>query len=460
MKRFLHFVQYHNAATIILVLVFGAASTTFAASEDARRVVFESTDEVVAVDNTYLLAQDIDTFPFNVEITAVQQDDTFYYIDYSYVVMDIVDHVWKQVSRLGSIKVSHREIQGRDLGAFVSEQLGQMIDYQRSEFKEIQNQETKKGRSPKVVATKYSGLVGRLLDSKTKEFPGYEPVVKPAPKPPKEKKRTAKSTGINVSPKVAQEVNTIVQSATRSSESAPTISIRGANPARVPTGSSYSDWGVSLKDDKDDEEELRLLLKVEGDKKIDTSTPAIFEVKYIATDSDGNISTAVRIVEVLKDPYATQYEVVEDDTDDVVVASSTEETASSSETTAEATEEEAVEEETEVIVEDEVATTTEESTEEGVEEPETMQEETASSTETTVDEPAEETTEEEAVEEEVATSTETTTEETTTEETEETTTQEEAVEEEVATSTETTTEESTEEDVEEESTIATTTSQE
>jgi len=312
MKRFLHFVQYHNAVTLIVAVLFGAASTTFAASDTARKAVFSAEQEVVAVDNTFLIEQDLETFPFDVKIISVQQDDTFYYVDYSYTIIELIDYTWKDIEKNGSMKISHRQVLGQDLGLFVAGQLGQVIDYARSELKEVQAREQKRGGSPKVVATKYSGLVGRFLDTKTKAFPGYDTVVKYVP-PPKEIQKTASVSGgvshtqsSDSKKKIATEVNTITNGAYTSGPGAPTITLLGKNPARIPLGASYSDWGARVTDDKDEEELVTGWLKIVGDKNLDTNTIGTHEIQFSVTDSDGNNATAVRLVEVY-DPYIKTY---------------------------------------------------------------------------------------------------------------------------------------------------------
>ncbi|MDP3988806.1 MAG: DUF5011 domain-containing protein [bacterium] len=425
MKRFLHFVQYHNVATLIVVVLFGAASTTFAASDTARKGVFSAEQEVVAIDNTFLIAQDLETFPFDVQIISVQQDDTFYYVDYSYTVIELVDYTWKDIEKNGSMKISHRQVLGQDLGLFVAGQLGQIIEHARRELEEVQMREQKRGGSPKVVATKYSGLVGRFLDTKTKAFPGYDPVVKYVP-PQKEIQKTASVSGgvshtqsSDSKKKIATEVNTITNGAYTSGPGAPTITLLGKNPARIPLGASYSDWGARVTDDKDEEELVTGWLTIDTSD-LDTSALGTREIRFSVTDSDGNTATVVRLVEVY-DPYIKTYTA--GNTAPEEEPASTESVGDPAEEETDPITDDSVANPAEEIADETTGTTTPESQEQ-VEETSTTQEDTATSSESVAkEEPitteATATTTESSIDDTVATSTDSGTQEDTTASTEE-----------------------------------------
>ncbi|MDP3955850.1 MAG: DUF5011 domain-containing protein [bacterium] len=316
MKRFFHFIQYHNAALVILVVVFGAATSVFAASETARDSVYQSEEKVVSIDNTLLLATNLEEFDYNVVITSVKTDDEFYYIEYQYNTIELIDNVWQVVPHLGFMKPSHRQLLGQDLGLFVATQIGEVIGESKRILTVVKDREETRGESRIVIATEYGGLIGKFFDTKTRKLPGYVPVVKEKEKPAKEKVTAGPSPSSSKSvkreaiknqkqiAKAAEEVTTILDGTTRSAVGAPRIELLGNNPARIVVGSSYLDLGARIFDDKDEENLLLGWLSAEGAKNLDTSTPATFEIIYTVTDTDGNTARAVRVVEVY-DQYAS-----------------------------------------------------------------------------------------------------------------------------------------------------------
>ncbi|MCG2692086.1 hypothetical protein L6272_04655 [Microgenomates group bacterium] len=66
-----------------------------------------------------------------------------------------------------------------DLGIYATEEIGEVADNELAYLKEVQAAERAKGETKVVQTTDYSGLIGLVLNTKTKELPGYEPVIKP-----------------------------------------------------------------------------------------------------------------------------------------------------------------------------------------------------------------------------------------------------------------------------------------
>jgi len=180
-KRIIHFVQYHNFFTIAVMALFVGASASFAASPDLQKSVLAKTDVVRSVDNTFLVNTDFDTYDMGLKITAVTQDTDTYYIDYTYNTIVQNDYVWQPTPVTDSMKISKKELAGRDLGLYVAEELGQLVTQQVGYLKEVQTREKEKGASQKVIATEYSGLVGRFLGTEEQTFEGYTPVKPPPP---------------------------------------------------------------------------------------------------------------------------------------------------------------------------------------------------------------------------------------------------------------------------------------
>ncbi|PIP73663.1 MAG: hypothetical protein COW88_01210, partial [Candidatus Lloydbacteria bacterium CG22_combo_CG10-13_8_21_14_all_47_15] len=78
----------------------------------------------------------------------------------------------------------------------------------------------------------------------------------------------------------------------------PTLALVGNNPARVPLGASYSDMGVTVTDNVD--ENLGYKIYLDGSLvtfvSLDTATTTTYEIIYTASDNAGNTATSTRTV--------------------------------------------------------------------------------------------------------------------------------------------------------------------
>lgn len=177
MKSIVHFITYNNAVPIALAVLLLGAGGALAASPSVRESIYAEQEVLRAVDNTKLVATDISNYNFSVRLNSITEDDATYYIEYSFTTLAVSDDVWREVPQIMKMKVSKKAIQGRDLGLYITEQIGQVIDQETAYLKEVQLAEKTKGVTPKVVVVEYSGIVGKMLDPKERTFPGYVPVV-------------------------------------------------------------------------------------------------------------------------------------------------------------------------------------------------------------------------------------------------------------------------------------------
>ena len=199
-KKIINFIKYSNVFTIVALVVFVAIASAIASNEDiVDKVLGEEIVETQGVDNTLLLATDLEDFDMEMKITNVTED-TFleeaelpigssasdeksdagnYYIDYQYRTLGIQDDVWQEIFRQKQLVISKTALADRDLGLYVMEELGEIIDYEIAYLKEVQENEEEKGETFVVETTIYTGLIGLVFDTKTKKLPGYELVVKP-----------------------------------------------------------------------------------------------------------------------------------------------------------------------------------------------------------------------------------------------------------------------------------------
>lgn len=177
LRKVSHFVKYNNAFPVLLMILFGGVTTTFAASETAREAIYNAETQTVSVDNTFLLETNIDEFAFGAKIVKIEEDDENYYVAYQYHMIEVLDFVWQDVLKDATMTVSKRSVVGKDLGSYVASQLGELVQGKVALLKETQNIERSKGETSRQVATLYSGLVGRMLSPSLETFEGYSAVI-------------------------------------------------------------------------------------------------------------------------------------------------------------------------------------------------------------------------------------------------------------------------------------------
>jgi len=181
-QKILNFIKYNNAFTIIFVICFFGFGITYAASPEVRDSVYSSKETVVSIDNTLIVSTDLDNFNFNLRISSITEDAKNYYVAYSYQTLAIENGFWQNKEMEKTLTISKEALDGKDLGLYMAKELGENINYELSYLKRVQKLEREKGESQKVVATEYSGLIGKLLNPKEEVVEGYNPVIpEPAP---------------------------------------------------------------------------------------------------------------------------------------------------------------------------------------------------------------------------------------------------------------------------------------
>ena len=172
-KKILHFIKYNNAAVIILALVLILGGGALAAGPEA---IGQKQTSVQGLDNTALLAADLDKFSLDFKIDNIEQDEKYYYATYSYLDLVILEKAWQYQLNSKTQKVSKKIKQ--DIGEYLAKFLVKHYEARIRELKQEKNQAEAAGAQKRVEVTEYSGLVGRTLDIAAKVFPGYEPVKK------------------------------------------------------------------------------------------------------------------------------------------------------------------------------------------------------------------------------------------------------------------------------------------
>ncbi len=309
------FLAYNNAVPLLFGMVFLGATGALAATPEGRDTVFSANQRAVAIDNSRIINVDVEAFPLMVQVTGVREDDNTYYVDYTLATIELSDGVWKDISSRRTLTVSKDALNGRDLGLYATQQIAEVRSAEKQRLAETQRIERTAGLSQKVVATEYSGLIGKFLDPTTETLPGYVPVIVPV-EPPAEVVVTQVSnsevpdagivagvTTDETSASAPQSQQTVAGDPTDTSP--PSLTVLGNNPARIAVGSSYADLGVLVTDDKSLNIGYRVYL--DGNEvttiSLDTREPRIYTITYTTADQVGNRAEAFRTVEIY-DPFA------------------------------------------------------------------------------------------------------------------------------------------------------------
>lgn len=301
MKNIAHFLTYNNAVPIFFGILFLGTTATFAASPEAREAVFAEHVAVQSVDNSYIVALDVDTFPFAVHITDITEDADTIYVTYTLDTVDVVSAVWQGVTVPRVLAVSKALLGNGDLAAYVENELTQVVAHEKNRLKETQKFERAIGTSPKVVATVYAGLVGRFFEPKEERIPQYtsqpnpnDPLFNPFPKPLVTwDEHNQPETPVATTPLEAPSYDYETE--------APVVSIIGSNPAEVNVGATYSDLGAAVSDNRDRNLGFQVSLNngpfiyIE-ELQVDTTVPGTHEITFKAVDGEGNVGFATRTV--------------------------------------------------------------------------------------------------------------------------------------------------------------------
>lgn len=296
-----NFLRYNNAVPVALsIVVLGAGGAFAATSPDT---IYSETQRVVSIDNTYLVSKDLSSYSPRTQIVSVTEDAENYYVAYIFYTINLEEAVWRDTAKEKVLKVSKVALGVyRDLGVYVTQQLKENIDAELRRLVETQNIE-RKNVTQKILATEYGGLIGKVLDTTMETIPGYTPVVV-APVVPEQHTQVASAASSVQGSEVPQPTSS---SQSSSDAGAPTIQVLGNNPARIPMGTDYADLGAVITGPSPADTSLGVHLFVEGKEvqtvSIDTSSAKVWTIQYEATNANGNVGRASRIVEIY-DPAA------------------------------------------------------------------------------------------------------------------------------------------------------------
>ena len=172
LKKIVNFIKYNNAFLIIIAFVFVASFSAIASSE---KIITQN-----GIDNSQILNADLENFDLEMKVFNVKEDDENYYLDYQYKTYKIQENIWQVVLKQKQLEVSKKFLIGQDLGLYAQEELGEVINQELAHLNKIQENENKKGKKNVQETVEYKGLLGLVIDTKTRELPdSYEPVIEP-----------------------------------------------------------------------------------------------------------------------------------------------------------------------------------------------------------------------------------------------------------------------------------------
>lgn len=191
-EKIIHFIKYNNATVVILAVILVLGGGAFAAGPEG---IGEKQTSIQGLDNSALLAADLNNFSMDFKINKIEADDKYYYVNYSFMDLGVKDQSWQYLISEKTRKISKKiKI---DLGAYLAKDLEKHYEARIRELKAEKSRAEINGATQRLEVTEYSGLLGRTLDLASKVFPGYEPVKKvelaspdfsslPPPNPPLE----------------------------------------------------------------------------------------------------------------------------------------------------------------------------------------------------------------------------------------------------------------------------------
>jgi hypothetical protein len=176
-KGLLNFLFYNNAVPIVFTIFFLSVGAAAASTDVVQEAVIQETETVQSIDNEYIRFIDLDTFKIYLVIGSIVEDEYTYLVKYSYNSIGIEDYVWKPITVVKTLSVSKEALGDRDLGLYVAEQLGQVVDFEMQYLRDVQKIERALGATQKVIVKEYAGLIGKMFDAEAQVFAGYEPVI-------------------------------------------------------------------------------------------------------------------------------------------------------------------------------------------------------------------------------------------------------------------------------------------
>ena len=173
MKKIIDFIKYNNAFVLMIAFALILGGSVFAAPPDAFG---QRTKFIQGVDNKLLLETDLDKMNMDFKINNIAEDEKYYYVEYSFLDLNIIDGAWQYDLKNKTRKVTKKI--DVDLSKYLAEEFSEERSSRLRDLKEKQEKAKINGEEKRVEITSYNGLIGKTLDIADKIFPGYEAVEK------------------------------------------------------------------------------------------------------------------------------------------------------------------------------------------------------------------------------------------------------------------------------------------
>lgn len=173
-NRIINFLKYNNLTVLILAAIFLFSAGAFAQTEQGQEFIGREETRIEGIDNTLLLAADLDNMDMDFKIEKIESDEEYYFITYTFIDLDKINGAWQYRLNEKTRKIS-RKLK-KDLGVYLAEELGEEYEARIKELKEQKRLAEDAGEEKRVEIAEYGGLIGKSLDLAAKIFPGYEPV--------------------------------------------------------------------------------------------------------------------------------------------------------------------------------------------------------------------------------------------------------------------------------------------
>ena len=105
------FIKYNNATVLILLAIFILSAGVMAASpEKTGNIIGHKTNRIEGIDTSRLCSADLSENGLAMDFTIkqIQEDEKYYYVDYTFIDLDIVNNVWQNVLKEKTRKVSKK----------------------------------------------------------------------------------------------------------------------------------------------------------------------------------------------------------------------------------------------------------------------------------------------------------------------------------------------------------------
>jgi len=176
-KKILNFLKYHNLVPILFSVVFLSLSLSLAAVPQVREGIYNKVEKEVGIDNTLLLATNLESWDFQPQILDIEEDEENYYVTYQFKTLGVIDNIWQPTFKKEVLQFSKSALGNRDLADYIAEEIGEVILHEFQVLKDTQKMAKAEGKTQKVKVIEYQGLIGKILNLEPKVIPQENPLI-------------------------------------------------------------------------------------------------------------------------------------------------------------------------------------------------------------------------------------------------------------------------------------------